>query len=375
MVEAAGIAADGCRKRMALNIGAVIRVVVNGIVERFADDIPLEGDIRGAAGGEALVRRPGDRAVIDNGIGAGAKPHAAGRFAVHLADTHAHITDDNILSTQRAEIVVDECDAVAGRCLSRDIHIAAVLGDAEHRFQRDHAADIEDNGARTLEGLETVAEGALAAVIEIRHMVDRAASAAAGISAVALRGRKGKAGDLEGIDSALCDGTAADLIHTPVVGRDRGIGLIERILRAALIALEFRGCRCCTEHGIIACADIDIVRLCIFARCPRKHAGFQMLLLIRRRDAGNAVHGICAVELKAVQPCNIHSAAALGRDQDRDRAALPCDIGDARIVLIRHIRRALDARQHLLPVDGNAEIAVCIAVGVAVPHLERMAAV
>ena len=59
MVERADIAANRCRKCVSFGTAATVAcIIMYGIVQGFADDIPLESDIRRTSGGKSLVRSP-----------------------------------------------------------------------------------------------------------------------------------------------------------------------------------------------------------------------------------------------------------------------------------------------------------------------------
>ena len=57
MVEASDVAADGSCKGMGGCTGS-IGIIMHGIVERFTDDIPLEGNVLCKSGAEAFIGRP-----------------------------------------------------------------------------------------------------------------------------------------------------------------------------------------------------------------------------------------------------------------------------------------------------------------------------
>ena len=289
-MEGARKAADRCRKCVALHVAAVVGVVVNRIIQGLADDIPLEGEIRRTSRRKALIRRPRDRAVIDNGMVAGAHAHAAVRGAVHIADTHTDITDDHILGTHRTKVIVDERDAVAGGCLTGNIHIAAVLRNAERIRQRNDAADIKHDRPGTLEGAKTVAQGAFLAVIaEVGDMVHAAAPAASCEPSVSLGCRECRTSHLKAVDrtrygAAVC----LYLIHTPVVGGDGGIALVEGKLTIFHVPFEFRRAGRSLGYSGKICTNVDIVTRRIRTGSPGKSIlTKEMLLLIRRRDLAN----------------------------------------------------------------------------------------
>ena len=275
---------------MALNLTAVIGIVMHGIVQGFSDDIPLERQICGASGGKALIRRPRDRAVIDNGMVARGHAHAAVRGAIAVTDTHTDIADHNILRAHRAEIIVYERDAVAGGGLSCHIDIAAVLRDAERILQRNDAAHVKDDRPRSLERTQTVAERTLLAVfVQIGDVVHGAAAAAACKSPVALGCRKRRTRDLEAVHCTRHDAPVlVHLIDTPVIRRHRGIALVKREFRRCYIAPEFRGgCRC-FGHGSEIRADVDVVACGIGTSLPGKSVLTQeMRFLILRQHVAD----------------------------------------------------------------------------------------
>ena len=201
---------------------------------------------------------------------AGAYAHTAHRFSRNIADAGTNIADNDIARAHCSECIVDKRYAVSGSSLTCNIHTSAVIRNAEDGFQRNNTAHIENDCPCAFERFKSVAQRALAAVVEIGDMIDIAAPAASCKTSVALGSRESKAAEHERVYRAFDCTVCAYLVHSPVVCRDRRIAVIDGIFCCGLIALEFGGIVIRIENGIITCTDVNIMGQSVLSCRPRK---------------------------------------------------------------------------------------------------------
>jgi len=130
VVVAADLAADGAGEGVGLELGAIGGGVMVGMLEGLGDEVALERDVAAVAGARALVDRPADRAVVDDGvIGADAHADAVHRGLRRLAEPLPHEAHDDVVGAADTGGVVGETDALTGRGLAGDGHIGILGGD------------------------------------------------------------------------------------------------------------------------------------------------------------------------------------------------------------------------------------------------------
>src|SRR5262249_41800287 len=135
-------------KGMGLETGPVARIVMIRMMQRLRHDASLECDVLRIARTGALIRTPTDGAMIDDTVVAGGKPGAIHRFAGEIADTEAHVTDDDVMRAESPGGKVCETNAVAGRGLAG--HCAIGIMHGARAFEFDQAGNTKNDRARPI---------------------------------------------------------------------------------------------------------------------------------------------------------------------------------------------------------------------------------
>ena len=122
----------------------VLAGVVDGIVQAFRDESPLDGDIIAPGDGERFVHTPAHGAVVDYHILRAGNAH--GVFFQQITQAHADVADDGLVRLH-IEAVIFERDAAPRGGLSGDGDIR--VGYLERFFERDIARHFKNDNPRT----------------------------------------------------------------------------------------------------------------------------------------------------------------------------------------------------------------------------------
>ncbi len=171
-------------KRAAHAMGAL---VVQAVVETFAQDTPLEGVVLAISGVLITIYSPTGRNVVEyqivaiiyrDGIG------AAGTRFVFIAQAHADVADYDVGGFAEAQFVILERDAVARGGLPGDGEAFGL--DSKVRFELDSARDLEDDGAWAFGRADPVAKRPWARVVYVGYVIDVSSAPTLGESSVAF---------------------------------------------------------------------------------------------------------------------------------------------------------------------------------------------
>ncbi len=166
---------------------AMSALVVQAVVETFAQDTPLEGVVLAISGVLIAVYAPAGRDVVEYQMVAVAYRHgigAAGPRFVFVAQAHADVADYDVGGFADAEFVILDRDAVARGGLPGDGE--PFVSDSDLRFELDSARDLEDYGARAFGRVDPIAKRPWARVVYVGYVIDVSSAPTLGVSSVAF---------------------------------------------------------------------------------------------------------------------------------------------------------------------------------------------
>lgn len=170
-------------------------LVVQALVQRLAQDAPLQSEISAAPQVVGAVNGPTERAMVKDDLvyilGVECVVAALGTFRlVLISETAPQVSNDHVCAVSDLESTVLERDAISGCRLASDRD----CGFLQHQLalQFDDAGDIENNRARTHCRAKPLTKRTCAGVLQIGHMVDITAAATRGKASKAFRTGKGR---------------------------------------------------------------------------------------------------------------------------------------------------------------------------------------